>query len=49
MEPVLHILGLCGENHPRMFDLIPIYSYFIEYKTAFAYTLKNTWQHINLF
>lgn len=49
MEAVLHVLGLCGENHPRMLDLIPIYSYLTEYRTAFAYTLRNTWQYFNIF
>ena len=46
IETVMHTLGLCGENHPRVVDFLPIYSYLVEYKEAFAYTLKNTWQNL---
>jgi len=46
VEAILHTVGFCGENHPKVVDLFPIYSYLLEYKTAFAYTLKNTWQNL---
>jgi hypothetical protein len=46
VETVIHTLGICGEPHPKFFDLVYIYSYIIEYKNAFAYTLNNTWQNL---
>ena len=46
IESILHTLGLCGEPHPKLFDLAYIYSYIIENKNAFAYTLNNTWQNL---
>jgi hypothetical protein len=48
LETFLHTFGLCGESHPKLVDLVAIYSYIIENKNAFAYTLRNTWQNLNL-
>ena len=47
MSELLHIVGICGEPHIKLVDLVPIYSYIIESKNALAYTLKNTWQILN--
>ena len=46
IETILHTFGACGEPHPKLFDLAYIYSYIIENKNAFAYTLNNTWQNL---
>jgi hypothetical protein len=46
VETILHTLGLCGETHPKLLDLFPFLSYISEYRTALAYTLKNTWQNL---
>ena len=35
VDTLLHILGACGEPHPRLFDIAYIYSYIIEYKNLF--------------
>lgn len=45
----MHSLGICGEPHVKLLDFIPFYSYLTEYRVALAYTLKNTWQHLNIF
>jgi hypothetical protein len=44
IETVMHALGICGDVHPKLVDTIP----FIHYlnNSAFAYTLKNTWQNL---
>lgn len=31
IEIILHTLGFCGENHPKLVDFIPFYTYIIEY------------------
>ena len=46
LDTILHTFGICGEPHPKLLDLAYIYSYIIENKNAFAYTLINTWQKI---
>lgn len=49
MEIFLHTIGICGDPHPKLLELAPILSYIYESKTAFAYTLRNTWQYLNIF
>jgi hypothetical protein len=39
METIIHTLGLCGENHLKLIDLVGIYPHIIENKNTF----KNTW------
>ena len=46
VESILHTFGVCGEPHPKLFDIAYIYLYITEYRIAFAYTLNNTWQNL---
>jgi hypothetical protein len=41
VEMILHILGLCGETHPKLIDFIPLSKYIIESKQPLAYMLNN--------
>jgi|FLOH01.1.fsa_nt_gi hypothetical protein len=43
LDTMIHTLGLCGEAHPRLFDLVLFYSYIIENKNALTCALKNIW------
>ena len=46
METVLHLLGACGDIHPKLVDLGFYFQYLIENKRTLAYTLSNTWQNL---
>lgn len=46
METFIHSVGFCNEAHPKLLDLAYLYSYIIENRIAFAYTLRNTWQKL---
>ena len=48
IDIILHSLGLCGDSHPKIVDFHWIFSYIIENRTAFAYTLRNTWHKLNI-
>jgi hypothetical protein len=45
IETILHTFGACGEPHPKLFDLAPLYSYFIENNVSLY--VSNTWQKLN--
>lgn len=47
LETVIHSLGLCGEPHVKLFDLVPFYSYIIENNRVCLYAI-NTWQKFKI-
>jgi len=40
LHSLYHVIGLCGEGHVKLVDMLPFYSYFYQNALTFAYTFK---------
>ena len=46
IDTAIHTLGLCGENHLKVIDIFPFYSYIVEYKQLLFYVFRRNWDRL---